>query len=657
MLHGVPVTDPYRWLEDQNSPRTRKWLEEQTEYTRAYLDSIPGRKRIKQRVEELLAVETISEPWKVGHRYFFLKRTAFQEQPSIMMRDGEVRDDIVLVDPAARGEGSRVAVSIINISGNGTVLAYGIRQSGRDSQCVEFLDVPRRQKLPDRLGDGLETAIVFSPDGRGFYYSHEATDCSRPFYRAAYWHEFGSQPGDDNEFFFAGDDSTIHLGIFGSSTGRYLAYLVMRSTDPQRYDFYVQDLYGRGTARRLLHHIPPVFAPFFVKDALFAITSAKAGNFRIVAISLERPEQEHWEDVVPESPFRIKDFSVFGSSVCVGYTENLHSRIETFDLTGRRRNPVPCPPRGTARLHRRPVESNTAFYTFSSPEKPPTIFSYDGEQKEWATSSITLNSCSLETKDIRYKSKDGTSVSMCLIVQKGRPHCGPTLLVGYGGFGVCLTLQFNVYSTFLLERGILLALASVRGGGECGQEWHRAGKRHKRQNAFDDFIAAAEWLIEEGYTTPAQLGIAGGSNGGLLVSAALTQRPDLFRAVLCLGPLLDMLRYHRFDNASLFVDEYGTAEREDDFRYLYTYSPYHQIQQHVPYPAVMLVSGDADTRCNPMHARKMAARLQSVTSSMRPVLLDYKAHWGHSPQQPLTGRIEGLTDRLGFICRELGVCT
>ena len=280
-----------------------------------------------------------------------------------------------------------------------------------------------------------------------------------------------------------------------------------------------------------------------------------------------------------------------------------------------------------------------------------------GEQREWAKSSVKFDPSFFEIEHVRYKSKDGTSVPMFLVARRERrtSKALPTFLTGYGGFGNSQAPQFNAYSNFLIEHGFLFAVANLRGGSEFGEEWHRAGRRHNRQNAFDDFIAAAEWLLENGYAARGRIAIGGGSNAGLLVAAALTQRPDLFRAVVCLGPLLDMLRYHLFDFARVYVHEYGTSETEDDFRHILAYSPYHSIEEGVPYPAVLFVSGDADTRCNPMHARKMAARLQAASSSSHPILLDYTPTWGHAPLQPLTRRIEALTDRLAFIFHELGV--
>jgi len=660
VLHGVPITDPYRWLEDQNSPRTREWLEEQTAYTRSYLDAIPGRERIRKRVDELLAVEIVSEPWKVGSRHFYLKRKAHQEQAVIMMREGDTGEEVVLVNPAKRGEGSTTAVTILNISNDANLLAYGVRHGGEDWQSAEFFDVGTRQVLADRLPVGSGPALVFSPSGRGFYYSHEPIDSVRCHYRAVFWHQFGSRPNSDIEIFFAGEDPKLHLGVFGTPNGQLLAYVVMHAEVPPTFDLYLHDVSGGKPARKILECIQSVFSPFFIGNKLFALTDWKAPNLRIVAIDPEHAERGQWVDIVPQSSLRIKDFAVVGDSICIGYVKDVASKIEVFDFAGHRRSSVPCPPQGTARLFGRPVGSDTLFYSFSSFNEPPRIFSYlasNDRQFEWAKSPVKLDTSSFEIEQIRYKSKDGTLVPMFLVARKGlgptRPL--PTFITGYGGFGNSLTPQFNAYSSLLVEQGVLFAVANLRGGGEFGEEWHRAGRRHRRQNAIDDFIAGVEWLLENGYATPGRIAIGGGSNGGLLVGAAMTQRPDLFRAIVCLGPLLDMLRYHKFNQASDWLEEYGCADNQDDFRHLQAYSPYYRVEDGVAYPSVLLISGDADTRCNPMHARKMAARLQRATSSGRPILLDYKPTWGHAPLQPLSRRIEALTDRIAFICHELGV--
>jgi len=628
-------------------------------HARAYLESVPGRERIRQRVEELLAVEVVSDPWKVGNRYFYLKREAHQEQPVIMMREGNSQE-IVLVDPAVRGGGSAAAVRIVNISRDGNTLAFGVRHGGTDSQSVEFIDITNRQILPDRLPDGRGPALVFSSDGLGFYYAHEILSSSHSHYRAVYSHSFGHRPEQDLEMFVAGDEARLHVGIFGSSDGKLLGYFVTHSQDPVTFDLYVQYLTGGKSAQKIVEGNESGFCPFFIGHDLFALTDHKAPNRRIVKIDLDHPEPAHWSDIVPESQHRIENYAVVGNWMCVNYLEGRFSRIEALQVTDDHRVTIPCPPNGTAYLINRPVETDTLFYEFLTFDQPTAIFSYqpaNREHKVWVQPKMAFDPSSIELQHVHYKSTDGTEVPMYLVARKRRLSNGPlpTLLTGYGGFGYNHTPQFKASSAFLIEQGFLFAIANIRGGGELGEQWHLAGKRHKRQKSFDDFIAAAEWLVDKGYADPKKLAISGGSNAGLLMGAALTQRPILFRAVVCSGPLLDMLRYHHFDHANGWIEEYGTADNPEDFRHLFAYSPYHSVRNGVSYPSVMLVSGDADTRCNPMHARKMAARLQAASSSGNPILLNYKPTWGHVAVQPLSVRVDAVTDRLLFICFELGV--
>jgi prolyl oligopeptidase len=651
-LHGTAVTDPYRWLEDQNSPHTRHWLEEQTAYTRAYLDAIPGRDRIRKRVEELLAVEVVSQPWKVGNRYFYLKRKPYQEQPVIAMCEEDSKEEVVLVDPALRNEDTLTAINIAHVSRDGRLLAYGVRHDGQAFQSVEFIDVHRKEVLPDCLPSAYGPWLEFAPDASGYYYARD---------RAAFWHRFGNKANEDIETFAADADSRFHLELFGSGDGRFLAYCVIDlGGDPPRLDLYLQDLIHAGSPRRVLEGIGRLFEPTFVGNKIVALTDWKAANRRIVALNLDSLFRDDWHEIVPESTNRIDDYAVIDQFICICRPEGISSRIAVFDLNGHPRGEVPSPTPGTARVFRRPIASDTLFYEFSSFNCPPTIFSYqpgNREHRVWSRPRVQFSASMMRGEQVDYKSKDGTRIPLFLVSRNGRRSSNPlpTFLTAYGGFGTSRTPRFNVYSTILIETGFLFSVANIRGGGEFGEEWHRAGKRHNRQTAINDFIGAAEWLSASGYAAREKIAIGGGSNGGLLVGAALTQRPDLYRVVICAGPLLDMLRYHLFDRAYGWVDEYGCSENVEDFQHLCAYSPYHLVSDATGYPSVMFVSGDADTCCNPMHARKMAARLQAASISGNPILLDYRDTWGHVSVQCLSRRIDAITDRLVFIFHELSI--
>ena len=664
VLHGIEITDPYRWLEDQNSPRTRRWLGEQAAYTRAYFSAIPDRERIRTRVRELLALkEVISDPWNIGNRYFFLKRQEDTEQPVIVMRDGLFGPETVLVDPAQRGSGISIAVSIATISADGRFLAYSVRQGGTDHSSLEILDVERGTVLPDRLPEGFCTGIAFAPDGTGFYYSHRELHDPHPNYRAAFWHRFGTERSEDRETFFAGEEANLFLGIIDSPEAKLLAYTVFFTGKPPRTSVYLQEMSSEpAKAKLLLQSIEGCFVPFFTKGRLLAYTDVAAPNFRVVCIDMAEPDPSNWHDVVPESDNRIQQFAVAGDQVFVARIERFSTKIEVFGLDGGQKEgtPFPLPRYGTIDLLNLTSATEKVFYSCTSISKPSAVYCYDTRQaRSFACDerNVPVDPSSIAVEETVYTSTDGTSVPLFLAARKDLLRSGPlpTFLTGYGGFGSCVTPRFTAFATFLMEQGFLFAVPALRGGSELGEQWHRAGKRENRQNSFNDFVAAAEWLIREQRSISGRIAIGGGSNAGLLVGAAITQRPDLFCAAICLGPLLDMARYHLFNFAAGWADEYGSPEDQEDFQSLLAYSPYHHVLDKVAYPAVLLISGDADTRCNPMHVRKMAARLQAATSSTRPVLLDYKPAWGHTPVQPFSTKIEALTDRLAFVCHELEV--
>jgi prolyl oligopeptidase len=661
ILHGVEITDPYRWLEDQNSPRTRKWLDEQAAYTHAYFAAIPDREQIRTRVRELLAVkEVISEPWNVGDRYFFLKRQGCKEQPVIVMRKGLFGEETVLVDPALRATGTSTAVSIVAISGDARLLAYSVRQGGTDHSALEILDLERNTILPDGLPDGFCTGFAFAPDNSGFYYSHRQLHDPRPNYQAIFLHLFGTDKLEDQEVFFASEEPGLYLSILHSPEAGLLIYWVSRTGKQRHTTLYLDRMSPGVKPEILLRDVEGWFVPFLAGGRLLACTELSAPNRRIVTIDIDYPDPSHWRDVVPESDRRIRQFAVTDEVIVVTRIDGFSTEVQAFGLDGSWRGDIPFPLHGTVELPNGATSTDGLFISYTSICKPTVVHCYHSRGKEitlWDTANSTFDSSTVATEETYYPSKDGTSIPLFLAARVDLLHSGPlpTFLTGYGGFGTCVTPQFTALGTFLIEQGFLFAVPALRGGSELGEQWYRAARRGRRQNSFQDFISAAEWLVAKGRAIPGRVAIGGGSNAGLLVGAAITQRPDLFRAAICLGPLLDMIRYHLFDFAVGWEDEYGSPEDEQDFRYLLAYSPYHSVRKGAEYPAVLLISGDADTRCNPMHARKMAARLQLANTSGHPILLDYRSAWGHTPVQPLSAKIEALTDRLSFVCQEVGV--
>jgi prolyl oligopeptidase len=656
ILHSVPVVDPYRWLEDQDSVRTRAWVAEQTRYARNYLDAIPGRELIRRRIRDLLAVETYDSLQRAGRRYFFRKRLPDQEQSCIYMRNGADGPDQLLIDPLERGTGEYTAVKPLRVSPDGRLLLYEVKEGGERTGTFELLEIETRKRLPDFLPRGYLRGFAFAPDGTRFYYVHQAVDAKRPFYRAAYEHVVGTSASEDQEVFFAGEGQKIRLALF--SDRKRLVYFVYRFLEKTFTDIYLKPFERQGMPEPIVRGIDYSLGLRSLDDRIFAMTDRGAPNRRIVEISLRDNGQQEWIDIVPETATPIQNWLIAGDRIFVSYLKEMTHQVHIFNLSGKALGKLPIRSDETVRMIGGSPESGELLLETESFTEPVAIFRYstkNGNRTLWTGRSVPFAPENYAHSQIWYTSKDGTRVPMYLV---GRPETlagnrNPTIMTSYGGYGVSMTPQFSVFVAFLMEHGCLFALPNIRGGSEFGLQWHNAAKRLNRQAAYDDFLSAAEWLIDTGRTSPAKLAIFGGSNSGLLVGAALTQRPDLFRAVVCMVPMLDMLRYHLFDNAHVWNDEFGTADDPDDFTALVKYSPYHQVRQNTAYPATMFVSGDADRNCNALHARKMTARLQAANVSDHPIFLDYNKFRGHSPVLPLSERIEALTDRMAFLCDQL----
>ena len=658
ILHGAEITDPYRWLEDQESPQTREWLLAQGRYARAYLDAIPGREKIRERIRQFLAVETCDSIHKAGGRYFFRKRGADQEQASIYMRETAEASDQLLVDPATLGGGIHISVKPLRASPDGNLLLYETKDGGERSGSFAIFDVTSRQTLPDALPHGYLRGFAFAPDGRSFIYVHETIDGQEPSGRCARRHILGTDFSQDPKIFCPGEDGAIRLGLVADS--RRIGFIVCRLGKQRRTSFYIQSFGDSGSAECVLKDADYSFAPLLANDRIFLLTDRGAPNLRIVELHLHDNQVAEWIGVVPESDARIHQWLICGDRLFVSYVRGSRSRVQMFDLSGKHLREVAGSSVKSIRLASGLPTSDEAFFETESFTEPIAITRYcaqTGERKLWSRRQIPFDATSFAHTRVWFPSKDGTSIPMFLVGRRDvlNEGCHPAIMTSYGGYGVPMTPQFSVFAAFLMERGCLFALPQIRGGGDFGSSWHKAAKRHQRQTAYDDFLAAAEWLVNTGRTSAAKLAIFGGSNSGLLVGAAMTQRPELFRAVVCMVPVLDMLRYHLFDGARIWQEEFGTAEDPEDFLTLVSYSPYHQVRDGARYPAVLMVSGDADGNCNPLHARKMIARLQAASSSNYPIVLDYSPFRGHSPVLPLSERIEALTDRMAFLCDQLGL--
>jgi len=655
-LHGVSITDPYRWLEDQNSPDTREWIKQQTQYARQYLDSIPGRDRIRERIRELLDVESYDTLRTASNLCFFRKRLPGQEQACIYMRESADGEDQLLLDPSKRKTGTHTSVKPLVLSPDRRRLLYEVKEGGERTGTFEILDIQSGKTLPDILPRGYLRGFAFAPDSRAFYYVHEAQSAERPFHRAVYRHELETPFSRDREIFFAGEDERIRLGL--TTDGERLGLLVCRFLEKTRIDFYLQSFDSEHSPEAVIADAEYSFGPRLIPGRILALTNHQAPNLRIVEIRPHCNRKLEWVEIVPETADRIGGWIVAGEHVLVSRIRGTSAEVSIYSLAGERIGSMPLRDDETVRLIGGPYTNDEFFIERESFTEPVGIFQCSvstGKRAPWLKRTVPFDPKDFDSKQVSYTSKDGTPIPMFLMGRRDVLATGthPAILTSYGGHGVCVTPQFSVFVAFLVERGCLFALPNIRGGSEFGATWHDAAKRRNRQTAYDDFLSAAKWLVETGRTTADKLAVFGGSNSGPLVGAALTQRPDLFRAVVCMVPILDMLRYHLFDHARLWRSEYGTADDPEDFPVLSSYSPYHQVRQGVNYPATMIISGDADQTCNPLHARKMTARLQAANACRQPIILDYSKHRGHSPVLPLSERIDALTDRMAFLCDQL----
>jgi prolyl oligopeptidase len=653
-LHGTELVDPYRWLEDQQAKETRDWIAAQNTYTDGILGRVAGRDQLKKRITELTKIDTIGTPREHGGRYFFSKRRADQNLSVMYMREGLHGDDRVLIDPHGLSSDHTVSVNLLDVSNDGKLLAYGIRQGGEDEIAMRFMDIDSRKPLPDQFPKARYWGASIKPDKSGLYYT-KYDNKSGP---RVYYHAMGQDVASDVELFGKGYGPGVLTAASLSEDGRYLLIQVMYGSAAMKTELYVQNLSKGGPITPIINDIDARFSGDIAGDTLFIQTNWKAPNSRVFAADLNQPTREKWKEIIPEGKSVLQSISPVGGKLFATYLENVTSRVKIFAPDGKYEKDLTLPGVGTTGGVSGWWDKSEGFYSFSSFHVPSTIHHYDvatGKTETWAKIHVPVNTDDFEVKQVWYESKDKTKVPMFLMHKKGLKLDGsnPTFLTGYGGFNLSRTPGFSSLAALWVEQGGVYALPNLRGGGEFGEAWHQSGMLDKKQNVFDDFIAAAEYLIKEGYTSSPKLVISGGSNGGLLVGAALTQRPELFRAVVCSVPLLDMVRYHKFLVARFWVPEYGSAENADQFRYIHAYSPYHQVKPGTKYPAVLFISGDADTRVDPLHARKMCALLQASTGSDRPVLLHYDTKGGHSGGKPVTKIIDDLTDEFAFLAWQL----
>ena len=648
------VADPYRWLEEQNSPETRAWIEAQNKCTHAALSDLPGRNETTKRLTELYHTDTYSLPIEYGGRYFFSKRAAGEDLARIYVRKGKTGADQLLIDPLPWSKDHSASALIEDVSHDGKLLLYGRREGGQDEVTVHVLDVSTGRDLPDVLPRATYFSVLCTPDNRGVYYSRANPDGPR-----AYYHAMGTDPAEDRVMYGRGLGKDRIVGLLLSDDGQYLVYIVVHGSGSEQTEVYLQDVKHDGPVITVVNNIRSLFHPSFGGHTLYIDTNWKAPRWHVYATDVASPSQDHWREVIPEGRDSLSDFVAVGGKLVVDYLHDAASEIAVFDADGKNRKPLPLPTLGSVGVSGR-WGSSEFFYAFASYSYPTTNFVYDlstSRSSIWSKPSTSIDPAAFETEQVWYRSKDGTPISMFLFHKKGLQLDGnnPTVLYGYGGFDISMTPAYSPSMLAWTERGGIYAVANLRGGGEYGEEWHRAGMLGEKQNVFDDFIAAAQFLIEKKYTNPSRLAIVGGSNGGLLVGAVLTQRPELFRALICQYPLLDMLRYQKFMDGPYWVSEYGSSDNPDQFGYIYKYSPYQNVKRGGPYPSVLFITGDGDTRVAPLHARKMTALLQADTGSGRPIFLLYDTKSGHSGGRPISKIIEEQTDILSYLFWQLAV--
>jgi prolyl oligopeptidase len=665
VLHGVTVTDPFRWLEDGESAETQAWVEDQNAATRAVLESIPQRSAIHARLDQLFTTGAVGTPAVRGSRYFYQRRDGRMDQPILVVRDGEGGGERTILDPNSLSAGGIVALDWWYPSEDGRLLAYGISEGGTELSTLHILDVERGITLEtDRIPYTRAASLAWLPDSSGFYYTRYPTPGSVPagdevYHRHVYLHLLGREWQSDAYIYGTDRAREDWPNVDLSRSGRWLAIEVQMGW--ARSDVYIRD------SQRPDHLIPihvgvDAFAhPLFAGDRLLVQTNADAPNWQLFEVDPERPERSNWRLVLPERADRVLETVQPAAGRLVAHEmRNATSEVRVYDLEGSLQTEVRLPGIGTVTGLGGEWSAQAVTLGFTAFAQPSTAYRVDleaGVCEPFAQGALPpgFDAANYVTRQEWYTSRDGTRVSMFVVQRRDlsstQPH--PTLLTGYGGFNVSRTPMFVSALPLWLDAGGVYALPNLRGGGEYGEAWHRAGMLGNKQNVFDDFLAAAEWLIAQGITTSDQLAISGGSNGGLLVGAALTQRPDLFRAVVCQVPLLDMLRYQHLRIARLWIPEYGSAEDAEQFRWLYAYSPYHQVRSGQMYPATFLLTADGDSRVDPMHARKMAALLQSASSL--PVLLRVETAAGHGQGKPRSKQLDEATDIWSFLFWQLEV--
>jgi prolyl oligopeptidase len=666
--HGTKVPDPYRWLENPDSPESRAWIAAQNKLTFGFLADIPARDRIKERLTKLWDFERFGTPFKEGGRYFLSRNTGLQNQNVWFWTDslqGELKG---LIDPNTLAADGTVSLGSFDITDDGKLMAYSLQGAGSDWSEIKVREIDSGKDRPDHLKWVKFSSPSWTKDGQGFFYSRydepkgdKLTEAN--YFHKLYYHKLGTPQSEDVLICDNPNEKEWGFGGGVSEDGRYLIVSVWKGTERKNLVYY-KDLTNPNSEIVQLITKWEAQYDFLGNDGgvFWFKTDDGAPRYRVVAIDTAHPTKDKWRELIPQTKDTLQGVNVVGNSFICEYLADAKSLVKVHDLTGKHVRDVALPGIGSAGGFGGKRSDTETFYAFTSFTWPTTIFRYDiasGESTIFKQPKVDFDADAYETKQVFYKSKDGTRVPMFITHKKGLALNGqnPTLLYAYGGFNISVTPSFSVSNAAWLELGGVYAVANIRGGGEYGKEWHDAGKLANKQNCFDDFIAAGEWLIANGYTSSPKLAIAGGSNGGLLVGACITQRPELFGAALPAVGVMDMLRFHKFTIGWAWASDYGNAENPADFATLMKYSPLHNIRPGTAYPATMITTADHDDRVVPAHSFKFAAALQAAQSGPSPALIRIETKAGHGAGKPTTKIIEEAADRWAFLVQTLNMET
>ena len=667
-VQGHKIIDRYRYLENPNDPETKLYIENEAKYTRSILGPLPGRDRINARLSQLLEIGTVGAPQMGGQYYFHTRREGNQNQPILYVRKGLEGQDRVLVDVNKMSSDGTVALDWWFASDDGKYVAYGTSPSGSEESTLHIAETATGKVLPDTIDRTRFASIAWMKDSSAFYYTRhpkkgEVPEGEEVYHVKVFFHRMGTEPAKDPLIFGEGRNPQDIPQVNLSEDDRWL--LIDVGEGWTKTEMYLKDLQSEEPPLEITTGKDFLYGADFFQGKLYITTNEDAPHYRVFVADATNAKRENWKEIIAQSDAVLQNASVTGGKLLVQYEHNATSELKLFSLDGKKLADISLPAIGSVFSTSGRYDRNEIFFGFQSFTVPPSIYRVqldDIKSGLWAkVDAPSIDPSGYDVQQVWYASKDGTKVPMFVVSKKGTEKNGknPTLLTGYGGFNISLTPAFNRSMYLWMEHGGVYAVANLRGGAEFGEDWHRAGMLEKKQNVFDDFIAAGEYLIAQRYTDKDHLAIQGGSNGGLLMGAMITQRPDLFRAVVCQVPLLDMLRYQNFQIAKLWIPEYGSSDDPKQFEWLYAYSPYQHVKPGQEYPAILFMTGDTDTRVDPMHAKKMAALMQADakngSSRERPILLRIDIKAGHGQGKPVAKQIEESTDMYSFLFWQLGV--